>query len=216
MKKSIYDNRVFFLPYLMLLFVCTYFIVNYSKADIHIYLNQFHNPVADFFFKLLTLLGDGITLPFYLLIMAMFRFRYAILLVLTFLLSGLIVQMLKRSFFADIVRPAEFFKGVYDLYLVPGVEQNCCRSFPSGHTATAFSLMVCFAFVLKNNGLKFGVFLLACLIAYSRVYLSQHFLIDIVVGSIIGITSSLLLELLILIYKADWLDKNLLYFIKKR
>jgi membrane-associated phospholipid phosphatase len=210
MKDTLYNNKAFFIPYSILLLIGTFFVVRFTKADIHLFINQFHSPFFDIFFKYLTYLGDGITLPLYLILMVMLRYRNAILLVIVFLISGLLVQILKRAFFSDVMRPVGFFKNIADLYLVPGVKQNCCNSFPSGHSATAFGIMVCFAISLKNNGLKFMVLILACLIAYSRMYLSQHFLIDIMVGSFIGTLTALICYLWINNWNATWLDRNIL------
>ncbi len=217
MKEFLTENKWFSYPYLLLLLVCSYVLVVFTKAQIHLFINQFHNPVADVFFRYITNMGDGIFIPVYLLLLIMVKYRYAILLIIVFLLSGLVVQILKRVFFSDIVRPTEYLKGVHALYLVPGVEQHCCKSFPSGHTATAFSAMVCFVFAFKSNSIKILSLVLACLIAFSRVYLSQHFLIDIVVGSVIGVLVSIYADYFLKKVQNTWIDSNLLiYFREKR
>jgi membrane-associated phospholipid phosphatase len=138
------------------------------------------------------------------------RYRNAVVLVLVFIVSGFVVQILKRTVFADIVRPVEFFKNIADLYLVPGIKQNCCNSFPSGHSATAFGMMVMFALVAKKNYVKMLVLFLACLIAYSRMYLSQHFLIDIMAGSFIGTITAVLFYNWGNKWKGKWLNLNIL------
>ena len=209
MYPTIKNNKAFYIPYLLIFLFCVIITILYTKADIHIFLNHFHIPFFDFFFRYITNLGDGIVLPFFLLIIAFIRFRDALLFLMVWLLSGLVVQILKRTIFADIVRPAEFFKGVYDLFLVPGVKQYYLHSFPSGHSATAFGYMICFAYLIKNNWLKFLLLLFACTIAYSRVYLSQHFLIDITFGSFLGILSATTLSYYVRLFKAAWLEMNL-------
>jgi membrane-associated phospholipid phosphatase len=67
-------------------------------------------------------------------------------------------------------------------------EQHSNFSFPSGHSTAAFS--VCIFLALISNNKKWGYFygVLAILISFSRVYLSQHYFIDILVGSILGTT----------------------------
>jgi membrane-associated phospholipid phosphatase len=65
------------------------------------------------------------------------------------------------------------------------------RSFPSGHATSAFALFLCLAFLSANRYIKLISFMSACFIAFSRVYLSQHFLIDIYFGSIIGSTGAI-------------------------
>ena len=215
MKPIFAQNSIFYVPYAFLLVVCSYFVVHFTKIDIHLWINQFHAPWANYAFRFLTLMGDGIFLPVYLVIMMFIRYRYMFLLVLVFLISGLIVQILKRFVFDDYGRPAKII-GEANLYLVPGVKQLGRHSFPSGHSATAFGMMFTFAYVLKNKWLKFGTFVLACLIAFSRVYLSQHFLIDTMVGSFIGFITVFLMVPLVEKMRYLWINDNLLITIQKQ
>ena len=216
MFSMIKNNRSFYLPYLLLFFCSITILYIFTKAEIHIYLNKFHSPFFDVFFKYATNFGDGIVLPFFLIILLFIRFREAFLFLLVFLLSGLIVQLLKRTLFHDIVRPVEYFKGIYDLYLVPGVKQYHHNSFPSGHTATAFGYFICFAFLFKKQFPKLIMLFIACLIGYSRVYLSQHFLIDITIGSLIGVIGATVLSYYLKSLKYGWLDLNLRSIISKK
>jgi membrane-associated phospholipid phosphatase len=158
----------------------------------------------------MTILGDGIVIPFIVIIFAFFRFRYAFYILATYAISGLFTQLLKRTFFKHVERPTKFFEDIAQLHLVPGVEQLSMKSFPSGHTTTAFAIMVCFALLVRNNMLKLFFFVLASLIAYSRVYLSQHFLTDILAGSLIGAFTGLWLYQVIIPLKWNWLDKNVM------
>ena len=83
---------------------------------------------------------------------------------------------------------------------------NYSNSFPSGHASTFFVFCTCCALILayhykhqdiQNNRrtwllmnlLMLSLVVLAALGGYSRVYLSQHFLLDVCVGSIIGFVS---------------------------
>ncbi|MGC8802879.1 MAG: phosphatase PAP2 family protein, partial [Bacteroidales bacterium] len=94
-------------------------------------------------------------------------------------------QLLKHIF--DLPRPVKYFEKMADLHLVEGVKLLTSHSFPSGHAASAFALCLSLAIILKKCGWQVLMFLLALVIAYSRVYLSQHFMVDIWVGSAIGI-----------------------------
>jgi membrane-associated phospholipid phosphatase len=62
-------------------------------------------------------------------------------------------------------------------------------SFPSGHSAGAFSLFFMISLILSGKRKFLGVFLflLAMLTGYSRIYLGQHFPVDVYAGSIIGV-----------------------------
>ncbi len=85
-------------------------------------------------------------------------------------------------------RPAKVFEGEV-LHFVEGVHLNYVNSFPSGHTATAFALFLFLASLTKNKGLQLFYAIIACLVGYSRTYLSQHFVVDITFGAILGILS---------------------------
>ena len=210
MRQLISQNKWFFFPYLVIIIVTGFLLIFFSKAEIHLYVNRYNSGFFDVFFKYLTNFGDGICLPAFLLILLIIRrFRDGLYLVIVFLISGFIVQLLKRSVFHDIARPVKFFGETVHLQLVNGVDQLCCNSFPSGHSATAFGFYLCFAIVSRNKFIKLSMFILACLVAFSRVYLSQHFLIDIFAGSLIGVITAIACYNWIYTLKGNWLDKNL-------
>ena len=51
--------------------------------------------------------------------------------------------------------------------------------------------------------------MMAIIVAYSRMYLSQHFLIDVTVGSFIGSIAAVLAFWWISHYRKAWLEKSL-------
>jgi membrane-associated phospholipid phosphatase len=216
MRQAILENKLFYVPYLFVLMVCGFFLVQFTKAETHIWLNSYNSSFFDIFFKYLTNLGDGISLPVLLLIAVWARFRDGVYLVVVFLLSGFFVQVLKRFVFPDMDRPTKFLGENVHLHLVDGVKQHCCHSFPSGHAATAFGFFLCFAMISKRNWIKGSMFVLACLVAYSRVYLSQHFLIDIFVGSLIGTIVATTCYSWIYTLNGAWMDTNLKTIIAKK
>jgi membrane-associated phospholipid phosphatase len=209
MKLILIQNKWFYLPYLLVLIISAVFLVHFTKADIHLFLNQHNSNFFDILFKYLTILGNGICLPVFLLIMVQKRFRDGLYLLIVFLLSGFFVQFLKLVVFRGVARPLKYFGDAVQLHLVNGVDQLCCNSFPSGHSATAFGFYLCFAIVSKNNCIKFLMLVLASLVAYSRVYLSQHFLIDIFAGSLLGVIVATTCYPWIYSLKGPWLEKNL-------
>ena len=58
--------------------------------------------------------------------------------------------------------------------------------------------------------MKFVFFLIALLVGYSRVYLSQHFFEDVYVGSIIGVSVTLVVYYLLSKMNKPWLEYSLL------
>ena len=126
------------------------------------------------------------------------------------LTGGGILQLLKFLF--DMPRPASAFENCPDMVLpiVEGVSMHHSNSFPSGHASTFFVFCTCFALFLAyrhQRDIRQGkaqtsvlyscslllLLSLAALGAYSRVYLSQHFLSDVCAGSIIGFLTPCLL-----------------------
>ena len=109
-------------------------------------------------------------------------------------------------------RPSKYFElfETYKLHLVEGVKLHSLQSFPSGHTATAFNLFIMLAFIVKSNTMKLLFFVMAALVAYSRVYLSQHFVLDITAGSVIGIIVMALVFVWFEKLNKNWLDGSVL------
>jgi membrane-associated phospholipid phosphatase len=82
------------------------------------------------------------------------------------------------------------------LQVVDGIPLHSWRSFPSGHTATAFSLL--FALAIPYSGkIQIFIAILALMIGYSRIYLNQHFGLDVAVGASIGVASGYLAYLIV-------------------
>jgi len=183
-------NTAFFIPYFLCLLAGGVILCLWSKTDIHLYINSYHSPIADLFFSNWTTLGLGILIIPVAFVLAFIRLRYMIISILGFALSGGLNDILKAVFRAD--RPAKVFEQLHQsLYFAPNVQIYSDNSFPSGHTATGFCMFCLLALYTKNNSIKFLYFLIALLIGYSRMYLSEHFLRDVYAGSIVGVGSAL-------------------------
>ena len=67
---------------------------------------------------------------------------------------------------------------------------DCCESFPSGHTTAAFSGEM---FIQRRHGVKYGIpsLILASFVGYSRVYADKHDWEDVVAGALIGIIGNM-------------------------
>ena len=68
------------------------------------------------------------------------------------------------------------------LFEVPGSPIAAWRSFPSGHTAGAFTALGFFAVISKHRVVEILYVILAALVAFSRLYLGQHYLHDVAAG----------------------------------
>ncbi|MCX6312479.1 MAG: phosphatase PAP2 family protein [Bacteroidetes bacterium] len=180
----------------------------FSKSDIHLAINKQHSSFGDAIMPWVTWGGEGLTITVLVLLMFAWNRKFALLTGISCLFASGITQLLKNTFFSGEPRPKLFFSTPSPLHFVPGVENFLYDSFPSGHTTVAFAFYFCLVFAVKNNLLKLSLFVIALLVGYSRIYMSQHFLGDVFAGSIIGTTSTLLI-FTIAIHKG-WLNlKNL-------
>lgn len=219
MKDFIKNNRWVLGTYLLLLGIALFFILNYSKVAIHIYLNQFvGNQLLNLFFFYITYLGDGTVAIFILLLILLYNIRLGLCASISFLSAGLFSNALKYFFFDDINRPFFIFQyyETFPLRYVKGVDLHIHNSFPSGHATQAFAIFMCLVFAFKPQGLKFLFLALALFTSLSRIYLSQHWLVDVTVGSMIGTFFSLLYEYLFIHkHKFEKLNKSVLAFRNK-
>ncbi len=151
----------------------------------------YHNKGLDIFFTWFTYLGDGI---FVLLLGIVFIIRkmkwQGIAILVSYALSGLLAQVLKHIFPSP--RPAVFFREIgQQFYEIPGVTlMNSMASFPSGHTASAFALMSILTSLYPRSRWNVAWCILAVAVGYSRMYLGNHFLEDVVCGAGIGMMAS--------------------------
>ena len=210
MKKLIRQNLSYFIPYFIFLGIAIPAILIYPKLELHLLTNSYHSGFADVFFKTITFLGDG-TAPFIIAIpFLFFSFRKTLILLVAGNIAGIIAQLLKRMVFSDSKRPWAYFRETEGFHTVQGVDLHSSFSFPSGHSATVFALSICLATFVKHPLWKVLLLIIAVFTAYSRVYISQHFLVDICVGSLTGIFFGLLSLWIINQRKAAWLDLSLL------
>lgn len=187
MKKILADNFWFIIPFLLLQAIALYVVPFEDKLLLFKSLNSYHTPFLDTFFKILSNFAEWYGWVLATIIAFFIQVRYGVFSVVALLLSGLISQLLKHFVFLSEMRPSYFFSAS-ELNLVEGVQLHTHFSFPSGHTTAAFSIFLVLTLILtkKYKPLSLIFFLLALFVGYSRVYLNQHFPIDIVVGSALG------------------------------
>jgi membrane-associated phospholipid phosphatase len=156
-------------------------------------INSFHSSEADFSFKIITS-GAEITIP--ILFLGYLIWKKSDLLksyVISYIFSTLIVQFLKLVVFRDALRPLAYFKGqAYSWHMVQNLMISEYNSMPSGHTSAAWFMCFWISLLAQKPILTILITFYAMLVAYSRVYLFQHFPIDTAVGAVIGTGVSLL------------------------
>ena len=189
----------FLVPTIVLALVLGIALLIIPKAELHLALCQPHTTGLDTIVPMITNLVDW--LPYLCVILLLFyRAGWATFLASNLLLSTVIVQPIKHIVSAP--RPLTWFAENMpniSLPLVEGVRMNHWLSFPSGHTTTFFvlffslSIILCAENIKGKNILSFICFLCASFGAYTRIYLSQHFALDIFAGILIAVCSTLVL-----------------------
>jgi len=169
-------------------------ILVYPKGELELLINQHHSGFFDVFFKYVTNLGDGVLLALLLLSLLFYNYSSTILATFSIAFQAIFVSIFKRWLFKGLERPLAFFGDGVDLDFVDGVNVHSYNTFPSGHTATGFALFALLFIVISNRGIIFSIILFsaAFFVGVSRVYLLQHFIIDVYVGALIGILSVVL------------------------
>lgn len=168
----------------------------YSKTDLHVKINSLvGNNILDTFLKYFTHIGDGVFAVIIGILILIYNIRKGIFVLISYIISGLITSVLKNYFFDDANRPHfvfGYFHKDIKLNYIEGVDMVGLNSFPSGHATSAFALFTCLALISENKYLKIIFLIIALTAAFSRTYLSQHWLIDITAGSLIGIITATL------------------------
>lgn len=202
MKGVIWQLRFFFGTVLLMTLISGLILLTTEKETIHMTINACHSSFWDVFFRFYTHVGDGIFVAIAGLVIALLTFhkdRWTPFVIggLTLILSGAIAQLLKRLFFDSALRPSAYLKE-HILHIVEGVQMHAHHSFPSGHTTAGFAFFSYAALYLarKKPLLQVVFALLAGLIGYSRMYLSQHFLEDVFTGMLLGTFCTLLVIVL--------------------
>ncbi|HLF45057.1 MAG TPA: phosphatase PAP2 family protein [Chitinophagaceae bacterium] len=184
---------------------CGVFILVFGKEESFFLINGNHNNYLDFFFKYYTYTGDGWMWLTVLLFCLFFRKKYVLAVLLAVVISTLLSQFFKRVIFPEDLRPITYLSDNFPVHIVEGVKMNRLFSFPSGHSVAAFTMALLLAYIINKKSWSIILPILALLAGYSRVYLAQHFLTDVVAGIIIGIVSTLFS---LMIYRAIFRNRN--------
>lgn len=194
LRSIIVANSLFFAGFLSFFSAGLLFLLTKGKAATFLYLNPYHYTHLDTFFVYFTYLGDGIfTITIFLILLYLRRWSQAWQVMTAFLVSALVAQVLKNLF--SMPRPKQYFEQGQYPYFIDGVTHVGFSSFPSGHSVSIFALMTLLALFEKNKKWNILYLLGAVAVGYSRIYLGQHFLGDVLMGSFIGVTLSVLVHL---------------------
>lgn len=227
LKKYGRENLLFLAGTLLVLQVTGLFLLENGHLVCHLRINSYHTEFADRFFSYFTHAGGAIP-SFFALGLMIFRFRSGLFILFTQGTAALITQPLKyiigrprplslwtdfdhTTFTGDATVWEHFSNHMAQWadtanaigYNIPGGY----NSFPSGHTSAVFAFMACLAALLppKYKNWQIAFLLIGVSVAYSRIYLSCHFLEDTMFGAFIGVIATAIVYTFM--YRTEWGDK---------
>lgn len=178
-------NPIFFFLLLLFNIVTVVILLICKKGNEVLWMQQQHNQVLDFIFSTITKIVETNSMILFFIFYFFINRKLFWYNGINMLLILIVVQSLKRLVFDTMLRPGAVLA---ELAATGNNDLLSLYSFPSGHTAAAFSLMVMPLFLYPNKiWLQFSVFILALAIGISRIYLGQHFLQDVIAGADIGV-----------------------------
>jgi membrane-associated phospholipid phosphatase len=170
-----------------------FFVGSTERLDQLLLINGANNAFTDILFQGLTAIAEVVLPVLFLIYLFRFRKEFALPYAYSYALSTGLIQFLKHFVFSGALRPLAYFAHAgIKWHLVPGLMISEYNSMPSGHTGAAFFMFFWVAVLLKRFHWGFIAGILAVGVAYSRVYLFQHFPVDTLVGAFLGTSSSYL------------------------
>lgn len=191
--KGIWEHNWFMIPVSVFLGIGIALVLTVPYGDEILYFNAWRVEPLNSVFKFLSWCGETWIWVIAGLAALFWRYRFTLLIALTGLIMPL-VFVVKDKIGKD--RPITYFQkaGKADAVArVPDVDLNVGQtSFPSGHTMSAFGLFSLLALIAGQQSRKRVLFLavLAISVGISRIFLVQHFLVDVLGGALLGMVVS--------------------------
>lgn len=213
LKSIIQDNKVFLVLQILFFLLGSYPLLVYNKVNFFLQLNSYHHSSFDCFFYYVTFLGGNITYIFLMALLVIMKQDNRMLLIgiSSFGIMSAIIQGLKKIEFFEQLRPILLIPTETPLHLVEGIVHKSYWSFPSGHAGAIFAIVWLIHLLAPVKPWWFSIFLflLACVVAYSRLYLCQHFYRDVYIGALIGACITIAVYTLLKHWQGPaWLDQT--------
>lgn len=192
LSKLLRRNKSYLLAYFAVLAVGLLYFAFEGHGQLVLKVNENRTALLDAIMPALTFIGDGIFFALVITVMLLWNWRLGVLFAAAGTSALILSAILKRVVFPDVVRPKAYFEGKVALQMIEGVEVHGKFSFPSGHTLSVFTMLTLIAFIFSHRRwLALSALVFAWIVAFSRIYLLQHFLVDILAGSFIGLLIAL-------------------------
>lgn len=189
MQKIFLNKKVAFVCHLLLAIFVLPLLVFYKKEESLLFINGHYNIWLDLFMYHITRLPEISFVVFVVFLGSFTQRRYFLAIVTSLIVCVLVIVFSKYFLFSDQLRPYSWLsKNNVVFHHVPNISLHSNGSFPSGHTMAAFCALALAGFISGSGFVQFLFFILALLAGYSRVYVAQHYLIDVYAGALTGFT----------------------------
>lgn len=186
--KVFRQNRLFLVSYFLIFTVGLLFFLLKGHGELVLLVNQHRTTFLDAIMPPLTFVGDGIFFAMVIIGVLLWKWRLGVIYVVAGVSSLILSGFLKRVVFPDRVRPKLFFEEAGVLNFIEGVEVHGKFSFPSGHTISVFAMLTMVSLTFASSRwLTVSIVFFAWIVGFSRIYLLQHFLADVLAGSLVGV-----------------------------
>lgn len=201
------DRRFYYIN-LSLFTLGLYPLLKYDKVTSLLKMIPYRSPVLDGMMCVLTHIGNGWMGTLIALAWSLYsnNYRKSLMILGAFGGMSIAVQTLKYLIFPNILRPIAAIPAIRPM--IPYVDWSATSSFPSGHAGAVFALISIYQCTGQVSwlGIIFS-YLFALVIAYSRMYLYQHFYTDVYAGALIGVLATCVSYHLARRLPCPWLDR---------
>ena len=216
MIKTIIKPRIFWFIVGAAMLTALLLILAYPKQESFLLIQLPRNNFNNLLFHAFTILGDGVFAICVVLLFAVYlSYRYAIILLSSYISGSLLVQLTKQILIPHNPRPVKWFEiNQINLQLPADLSPYLWYSFPSGHSASAASLAFCLVLIFHKKWQQVLIALILICVGYSRIYRYMHFPEDVLAGFSFGfaaaIASFYFFTQLFASKNITWADKRIL------
>ncbi|MBL7827681.1 MAG: phosphatase PAP2 family protein [Saprospiraceae bacterium] len=189
-------QRWFFVPASLFILICGVLALVLPYGNEILFFNEYRSEPLNSIFRFFSWCGESWVWVVAVIATYFIRPYLTPLIALTGLIIIPFAYLVKDQVGTD--RPITYFRNMGQLEEVVTVSEvrlnSGQTSFPSGHTLSAFGLSSLLVLSMGHHWKKrsFALALLAMMIGFSRIFLVQHFLVDVVGGATLGLIISAL------------------------
>jgi membrane-associated phospholipid phosphatase len=160
-----------------------------GKENLFLALNFDGGFIVDTLAIFFTFLGNGVLWLLLILLVYLLYKKHTMLTIYCLVTSTIIAQSIKIFILPNCPRPSLAMPNTQLYHTVLGVDLHKMGSFPSGHTTQAFTFFLLICYIIPQKKYFYFWLIIALFIGYSRVYLAQHFPIDVAGGILAAVAS---------------------------